>query len=95
MKQPNDCSSEQDDATLVACVLAGSREAFDILFQRYAPSVQRLCTRLLGPTGEAQDITQEAARDCSQPGAFSIASSERGALAGAAGRGDDGTRALD
>ncbi len=61
MKQPNDCSSEQDDATLVACVLAGSREAFDILFQRYAPSVQRLCTRLLGPTGEAQDITQEAA----------------------------------
>lgn len=61
MKQQQDCSHEQDDTSLVADVLAGDREAFDILFQRYAPSVQRLCTRLLGTTVEAQDIAQEAA----------------------------------
>src|SRR5258708_13433493 len=61
MKQHRDRSNEQDDAALVACVLAGEREAFDILLQRYASSVQRLCTTLLGTTVEAQDIAQEAA----------------------------------
>ena len=61
MKLQKDCFNEQDDATLVACVLAGERDAFDTLFQRHAPSVQRLCTRLLGTTVEAQDIAQEAA----------------------------------
>lgn len=61
MKQQRDRLHEQDDATLVACVLAGDRDAFDILLQRYASSVQRLCTTLLGTTVEAQDITQEAA----------------------------------
>jgi RNA polymerase sigma-70 factor (ECF subfamily) len=52
---------EQDDATLVACTLIGQRQAFDILLQRYASSVLRLCIRLLGTTIEAQDIAQEAA----------------------------------
>jgi RNA polymerase sigma-70 factor, ECF subfamily len=61
MKPQKDCFNEQDDATLVACVLAGERDAFDTLFQRHAPSVQRLCTMLLGTTVEAQDIAQEAA----------------------------------
>src|SRR5258708_10066624 len=61
MKQHRDRSNEQDDAALVACVLAGEREAFDILLQRCASSVQRLCTTLLGTTVEAQDIAQEAA----------------------------------
>ena len=61
MKQQRDRSHEQDDAILVASVLAGEREAFDILLQRYASSVQRLCTTLLGTTVEAQDIAQEAA----------------------------------
>ena len=61
MKQQQDCSYEHDDTSLVAEVLGGDRDAFAILFQRYAPSVQRLCTRLLGATGEAQDIAQEAA----------------------------------
>src|SRR5215469_6802403 len=60
MKQSQDWSHEQDDTVLVASALAGDQAAFAILFQRYAPSVQRLCTRLLGTTIEAQDIVQEA-----------------------------------
>src|SRR5215467_7519769 len=60
MKQHIDCYDHQDDATLVASVLAGEREAFDILLSRYSPGVLRLCTVLLGNTFEAQDIAQEA-----------------------------------
>lgn len=61
MKQYRDCYDEQDDASLVASVLVGKREAFDILLQRHSSSVFHLCTRLLGNTFEAQDIAQEAA----------------------------------
>src|SRR6266566_4750912 len=60
MKQHKDRSDNQDDATLVASILAGEREAFDILLLRYSSSVLRLCTALLGNTFEAQDIAQEA-----------------------------------
>ena len=52
---------EPNDATLVAQLRSGKREAFDILLMRYAPSVLRLCTRLLGTSDEAQDVAQEAA----------------------------------
>jgi hypothetical protein len=61
MKQHRDHFHEQDDAALVASTLAGERDAFDVLLERYAASVQRLCTTLLGTTVEAQDIAQEAA----------------------------------
>ena len=60
MKQHRDRYDHQDDATLVASVLAGEREAFDILLARYSSSVQSLCTALLGNAFEAQDIAQEA-----------------------------------
>lgn len=60
MKQDRDRYDNQDDATLVASILAGEREAFDILLARYSSSVLRLCTTLLGNTFEAQDIAQEA-----------------------------------
>jgi RNA polymerase sigma-70 factor, ECF subfamily len=60
MKQHRDRYENQDDATLVASVLAGEREAFDILLARYSSSVLRLCTALLGNPFEAQDIAQEA-----------------------------------
>lgn len=60
MKQFRDCYDNQDDATLVASVLTGEREAFDILLARYSSSVLCLCTALLGNTFEAQDIVQEA-----------------------------------
>jgi RNA polymerase sigma factor (sigma-70 family) len=51
----------RSDASLVALVLAGERETFGPLLLRHYASVARLCRRLLGPTPEAQDITQEAA----------------------------------
>lgn len=57
MKQRRDCYDHQDDATLVASVLAGEREAFDILLSRYSSSVLRLCTAKEGNT-EAQHIAQ-------------------------------------
>src|SRR5215470_15059841 len=60
MKQHRDCYENQNDATLIASVLAGEREAFDILLSRYSSSVLRLCTVLLGNPFEAQDIAQEA-----------------------------------
>src|SRR5215471_2194993 len=60
MKQRRDCYDDQDDAALAASILAGEREAFDILLQRYSSSVLRLCTALLGNPFEAQDIAQEA-----------------------------------
>lgn len=48
------------DAALVARVLAGEREAFSMLAERYYISVLKLCARLLGSVPEAQDIAQEA-----------------------------------
>ena len=67
MKQHRDRYDNQDDATLVASILAGEREAFDILLSRYSSSVLRLCTTLLGNTFEAQDIAQEAALQACEP----------------------------
>src|SRR5438034_8931888 len=52
---------DRDDATLVAAVVAGDREAFGPLLLRWRPSVLRLCRRLLGPGQEAEDVAQEAA----------------------------------
>lgn len=49
-----------DDATLVAMVREGLRDAFTPLLLRHFESVVRLCHRLLGPV-EAQDVAQEAA----------------------------------
>src|SRR5947209_2134907 len=57
----NHQSDTPDDETLAALVMAGEREAFSSLLLRYYPSVVRMCTRLLGPTLEAQDVAQEAA----------------------------------
>ena len=50
-----------DDARLVDAVRAGDRDAFEPLLLRYYPSVLRLCQRLLGVTGEAYDVAQDAA----------------------------------
>jgi RNA polymerase sigma factor (sigma-70 family) len=51
----------RDDATLVAAVVGGDREAFGPLLLRWQPGVLRLCRRLLGPGQEAEDAAQEAA----------------------------------
>jgi RNA polymerase sigma factor (sigma-70 family) len=57
----NHHDDQSSDAALVTLTLSGEREAFGPLLLRYYASVERLCRRLLGPTPEAQDITQEAA----------------------------------
>ena len=49
----------EGDAALVMRVLAGNREAFNILASRYYMSVLRLCVRLLSDPIEAQDVAQE------------------------------------
>ena len=51
----------QDDAALVAAARAGDAAAFAALLKRHRSGVLRLCERLLGPGGDAQDAAQEAA----------------------------------
>jgi RNA polymerase sigma-70 factor (ECF subfamily) len=49
-----------DDATLVAATLAGQREAFGTLVERYERAVYNLCLRTLRDAEEAKDASQEA-----------------------------------
>lgn len=49
-----------DDATVVAAVLDGNREAFRVLVEREAAAVIRACHRVLGDMHEAEDVAQEA-----------------------------------
>ena len=51
---------EETDATLVAAAVAGDRTAKQTLFQRYAPMVNRLARRLLGPGVDPGDLVQDA-----------------------------------
>jgi RNA polymerase sigma factor (sigma-70 family) len=50
----------QDDALLVAQVLAGEKSAFDPLIDRHRPGAVKLARRLLGGPAEAEDVVQEA-----------------------------------
>jgi RNA polymerase sigma-70 factor (ECF subfamily) len=47
------------DAELVAEILSGSREAFDLLYETYFPRVYRFALKRLRDSGEAEDVTQE------------------------------------
>ena len=47
------------DSELVAQILSGSREHFDLLYKSYFPRVYRFALKRLGDTGEAEDVTQE------------------------------------
>ena len=47
------------DAELVAQILSGSREAFDLLYETYFPRVYRFALKRLRDAGEAEDVTQE------------------------------------
>jgi RNA polymerase sigma-70 factor (ECF subfamily) len=49
-----------DDAMLVAATLAGQREAFGTLVERYERAVYNLCLRTLRDAEEAKDASQEA-----------------------------------
>jgi len=47
------------DAELVAHILAGSPEHFEMLYERYFPRVYRFALKRLGDPAEAEDVTQE------------------------------------
>lgn len=49
-----------DDAAIVRAVLDGDRDAFRVLVDRESAAVVRVCHRVLGDLGEAEDIAQEA-----------------------------------
>ena len=49
-----------DDPAVVRAVLAGDRDAFRVLVDRESAAVVRVCHRVLGDLGEAEDVAQEA-----------------------------------
>ncbi len=48
-----------DDAEIVDLILAGDREAFELLYKTYFPRVYRFALKRLRDPGEAEDVTQE------------------------------------
>jgi RNA polymerase sigma factor (sigma-70 family) len=54
-------SGEWDDSKLVELARAGNQAAFAALFVRHRPLLLRLCQRVLGGVGLAEDAVQEAA----------------------------------
>jgi RNA polymerase sigma-70 factor (ECF subfamily) len=47
------------DRELVAQILSGSPEHFELLYESYFPRVYRFALKRLGDSGEAEDVTQE------------------------------------
>ncbi|HEY5657068.1 MAG TPA: sigma-70 family RNA polymerase sigma factor [Myxococcota bacterium] len=47
------------DPELVAAILSGSREHFDLLYDSYFPRVYRFALKRLGDAAEAEDVAQE------------------------------------
>jgi RNA polymerase sigma-70 factor (ECF subfamily) len=47
------------DAEIVERILAGDREAFELLYETYFPRVYRFALKRLRDPGEAEDVTQE------------------------------------
>ena len=47
------------DEEIVARVLSGDREAFDLLYETYFPRVYRFALKRLRDPAEAEDVTQE------------------------------------
>jgi RNA polymerase sigma-70 factor (ECF subfamily) len=50
---------DESDEALVARAVAGEREAFDALYRRWSPRVQRFAQARLGAREDAEDVTQE------------------------------------
>lgn len=53
-------AARESDAIAVERVLAGNRDAYRILVERYSRSVYKLAYRLAGNTHDAEEIVQEA-----------------------------------
>ena len=47
------------DSELVAQIMSGSREHFNLLYESYFPRVYRFALKRLGDSGEAEDVAQE------------------------------------
>ena len=56
---PHRKKSWVNDAELVAHILAGSSEHFEMLYESYFPRVYRFALKRLGDPAEAEDVTQE------------------------------------
>ena len=48
-----------EDGELLSAIARGDRQAYRALYQRYAPILLGLLTRILGDRGEAEDVLQE------------------------------------
>jgi RNA polymerase sigma-70 factor (ECF subfamily) len=57
LRQPK--KSWTNDAELVAHILAGSEEHFELLYESYLPRVYRFALKRLGDPAEAEDVSQE------------------------------------
>lgn len=55
-----DAEEPFDDAALIRRVAAGNESAFRLLATRHLPRITRLAEKMMGSTGEADDIAQEA-----------------------------------
>lgn len=56
---PRKADPWKSDEELVEQILAGDREAFDLLYQTYFDRVYRFALKRLHDAGEAEDVTQE------------------------------------
>lgn len=56
---PRPVGAPERDRALVACILEGSREHFDELYESYFRRVYRFALKRLGDPAEAEDVTQE------------------------------------
>lgn len=55
---------QHSDQDLVARVRCGDQRAFEQLYHRYEPSVSKRALRVLGRTGEAEDVVQATFVEC-------------------------------
>lgn len=56
---PQPTKTWTDDGELIAQILDGSSEHFEMLYRSYFPRVYRFALKRLGDPGEAEDVTQE------------------------------------
>ena len=58
-RRRSDDSTDSSDAAILDAVRAGDQRAFDVLYRRHRPAVERLARRLARNTADADDIVSE------------------------------------